>query len=94
MASVYVILILSFLQCIAFIIYGVDKVKAIKNLPRISEKKLLYWALCAPIGSSCAMETFRHKISKKSFLHKVIPLIILGLIVNIFIVIISLYFFV
>ena len=92
MASLYVILILCLLQFLGFIIYAFDKIKAIKNLPRISEKKLLCWAVCAPIGTSCAIEMFRHKISKKSFLYKAIPLIVLGLIVNILVMIISLHF--
>lgn len=60
----YLILI----NVISFIIYGLDKYKAIKKKRRISEKTLLIISLMGgPIGSILGMYTFRHKTKKIKF---------------------------
>lgn len=56
------------INVIAFIHYGIDKFKAIKNKWRIPEARLLLFMGIAPIGSLLGMMTFRHKIRKKRFI--------------------------
>ncbi|KPH14628.1 DUF1294 domain-containing protein [Chryseobacterium sp. ERMR1:04] len=79
----YLLLIINLLS---FIVFGLDKRKAIRHQRRISENTLLFTTfLGGTIGSVFAMLVFRHKVSKQSFLLK------FGLVVLIQIVII--YFF-
>lgn len=52
---------------IALILYGIDKLKAIKNLYRLSEKTLLLASLLGPFGAFFGMLVFRHKIRKIHF---------------------------
>ncbi|MBQ3038604.1 MAG: DUF1294 domain-containing protein [Clostridia bacterium] len=49
-------------------LYGADKLKAIHNKRRISEKTLIGCAfLFGGIGALCGMEIFRHKTKHKKF---------------------------
>lgn len=53
---------------IVFLTYGIDKLKAIKNGWRISEKALLMLAFCmGGVGAYLGMQTFRHKTKKLKF---------------------------
>lgn len=53
---------------IVFVMYGVDKYKAITNRWRISEKALIVSAFCmGAVGAMLGMEIFRHKTKKKIF---------------------------
>jgi len=63
-----------------FIIYGIDKLRAIikSSHNRISENRLLFLVLIGGvIGSFLSMIIFRHKIKKLSFLIKFFLLLIL-----------------
>ena len=47
---------------IAFVIYGIDKLKAKKGRRRVPEKTLLLLSVCGGfIGAFAAMQLFRHK---------------------------------
>ena len=62
----------------SFILYGNDKIKAITNRSRISEKTLLFSSfLGGTIGSLIAMLLFRHKIKKFSFIIRYILVVVL-----------------
>lgn len=65
-----------------FILMGIDKFLAIKNLSRIPEKYLLLIGLISGFGGILSMFIFRHKTRKTKFL----IVFILGLIFNIFII--------
>ena len=53
---------------IVFLTYGIDKLKAIKNGWRISEKALLMMAFfMGGVGAYLGMQTFRHKTKKLKF---------------------------
>jgi len=86
----YLEIYLIIINIFSFILYGIDKIKALKNkkyIQRISEKTLLLSSfLAGSIGSILAMILFRHKIKKLSFMLKYI------LIVSIQVVILYLYF--
>ena len=78
------ILLYTFLtiNLITFVLIGYDKQLAIKNKNRISEKTLLTWvAIGGTIGSSLAMSIFRHKTSKKSYLCKLIGIVVLQILI-------------
>lgn len=61
----YYFLIISF---ITFIIFGIDKYKAIKNKWRIKERTLIMFSfLGGSFGAFLAMFVFRHKIRKPKF---------------------------
>lgn len=49
------------------LIYGIDKLKAVKKKWRIPEKTLLVLALLGPLGALAGMLLFRHKIRKPKF---------------------------
>lgn len=56
------------INIITFIIYGIDKLKAIKHKQRIREKTLIFLALIgAPLGAYMGMILFHHKTKKKKF---------------------------
>lgn len=56
------------INIITFIIYGIDKLKAIKHKQRIREKTLIFLALIgAPLGAYIGMILFHHKTKKKKF---------------------------
>lgn len=52
---------------ITFLLYAIDKRKAIKNKWRIPERVLLWWALPAPWGAFAGMKIIRHKTQHKKF---------------------------
>ncbi|MGM9947202.1 DUF1294 domain-containing protein [Floccifex sp.] len=57
-----------FINILSFIVYGVDKYKAIHQKYRIPENILLCLTILGGgIGSLCAMFVFRHKIRKRKF---------------------------
>lgn len=59
---------LTFVNIIAFIVYGVDKWKARKNQWRIPEKKLLFLAIIGgSVGTLAGMYIFHHKTLHKKF---------------------------
>lgn len=59
---------LGIINVIAFLIYGLDKRKAVKNKWRISENLLLFIAfLGGGVGSVFGMWFFRHKTQKTKF---------------------------
>lgn len=51
-----------------FLLFGWDKRAAIRRLPRIPEKELLFWtALGGSAGAMAGIMLFRHKSVKRSF---------------------------
>lgn len=78
MNTFYYILIIW--NALVFIIYGIDKQKAIKNRYRIKEFTLILLAFfMGAVGSLIGMKAFRHKTKKTKF--KI--LIPLALLINI-----------
>jgi uncharacterized membrane protein YsdA (DUF1294 family) len=64
-----------------FIIYGLDKLLALHERRRVSEKKLQVLALIGGWpGAYVGQQIFRHKISKSSFLRKFFLLVFINLI--------------
>ncbi|NML57503.1 DUF1294 domain-containing protein [Chryseobacterium cheonjiense] len=62
---------IALISIITFIIFGIDKRKAVKHQRRIPENTLLILAFFGgTIGALLGMLVFRHKISKRSFLLK------------------------
>ena len=62
---IYYIVIINILT---FIIYGLDKLFAIKNLSRVSENTLLLLSFAGgSIGAYIGMKFFHHKTNKKKF---------------------------
>lgn len=61
-----------------FLLFGLDKCCATKNArTRIAELVLYYMTFIGgPIGALVGMVVFRHKISKKEFLCRIIPLFV------------------
>jgi len=70
----YLELYLILINFIAFLVYGIDKLKAIqnnKNIRRIPENKLLFLTFIGgSFGAILSMLFFRHKIKKLSFMIK------------------------
>ncbi len=62
-----VVLTILILNVIPFLLFGIDKIKAVNRSWRISEKSLLKLSLIGPFGSFLAMKVFRHKINKPRF---------------------------
>ena len=52
---------------VAFVCYGIDKLKAKHDWWRISEKTLLTLAVFAPFGCRAGMRIFHHKTQKTKF---------------------------
>ena len=66
---------------VVFLIYGIDKYRAVKNKWRISEKALIACALLmGGIGAKSGMEAFRHKTKKPLFKYGVPVIIALNLV--------------
>ncbi|MGL5540685.1 MAG: DUF1294 domain-containing protein [Erysipelotrichaceae bacterium] len=59
--------ILLALNGVSFLLYGLDKRKAIHNQWRIPEKTLLGFSLLGPIGGLMGMRFFHHKTRKPLF---------------------------
>lgn len=68
--AVYVIL-----NLFSFILYGMDKYKAIRDKWRIPEQILLIFSFLGPIGAWLGMQHFRHKTRKQIF-ELLVPLFI------------------
>ena len=72
---------LIFINIFTFIAFALDKFFAIKNLSRVSEKKLHTLSFIGGVaGASLAMVIFRHKVNKKEFYLKEFFIIFLWLI--------------
>ena len=66
----------------SFIYFRLDKRKAQKNQQRISESSLLIMTLFGgTIGSILGMLLFNHKIAKKSFVIKIMLIIIIQILI-------------
>lgn len=62
MKGLFICLYLVVINVVAFVVYGIDKRKAIKGKWRISEKALIMLAVCGgSIGAWIGMQVFRHK---------------------------------
>ena len=73
------------INILSFIIYGIDKLKAIKKKERISEKTLiLIGILGGSIGSLIGMNLFRHKTKKLKFIISLPLILIIHIIVVIY----------
>lgn len=69
---------ISVISIITFIIFGIDKRKAVKHQRRIPESTLLSLTfLGGTAGVLLGMLIFRHKISKRSFLLKFIGIVVM-----------------
>jgi len=68
------------LNILAFMAYGLDKLKASANKWRISEKTLLILAFFGPFGGYAGMLICRHKTQKKPFTWAVPLFIVLHII--------------
>ena len=75
---------LLFINIFSFILYGIDKLKAMQNkkyIQRISEKTLLISSFVGgSLSSIVAMVLFRHKIKKLSFMIKYVLIVIIQVI--------------
>ena len=79
--KVYLIII----NILSFVLYGIDKLKAIKKKERISEKTLiLIGILGGSIGSIIGMNIFRHKTKKLKFIISLPLILIIHIIVVIY----------
>lgn len=81
-----IIVVLALVNSAAFILYGMDKIKAVNNEWRISEKRLLRVSLMGPFGGWLGMKIFRHKIKKPKFyvgipFFAIVQLIIIAIVV-------------
>ena len=66
------------INIVTFIVYGIDKVKAMKGKWRISEATLLLLAIIGgSIGAWLGMKTWHHKTMHKKFKYG-LPLILLA----------------
>lgn len=65
----YLLSLLLLINLIVFIVYGVDKYRAVKGKYRVSEKKLLWLAFWGgAVGALLSMIVFNHKIRKRKFI--------------------------
>lgn len=82
----YLIYYLIFINIIAFIFFGVDKKKAVKNKWKIKESILLLFSFIGGgIGSLFGIYLFHHKTKKKKFTFGVQLLTVLFIIIYIII---------
>jgi len=90
----YIINYLIIINLLVFLVYGIDKFKAIrsnknKRISRIPEKSLLFGAFVGgSFGALLAMLFFRHKIKKRSFLVKYFFVVLLQVLILLFLKII------
>lgn len=64
----YLFIYIGIMSVIAFIVYGIDKLKAKKNLWRVPEKVLILLAFIGgALGALIGMYTFHHKTKKLKF---------------------------
>lgn len=72
----YLLIYIISINILSFLLFGIDKYKAIKNKYRIPEKVLLLISLFGgSIGSILGMIIFHHKTKKIKF--KLIPIILI-----------------
>ena len=72
------------INLLAFLLYGIDKRRAIKDKWRIPESTLLAVAIVGgAVGAWAAMQTFRHK-TKHWYFNVIIPVCIIGHILLLF----------
>lgn len=70
------------MSAVTFVLYGIDKLCAVKDWRRISEKTLHLYALIGGWpGANMAQDVFRHKVSKSRFRRVYYLTIIINLIV-------------
>lgn len=73
------------INILSFVLYGIDKLKAVKKKERISEKTLiLIGILGGSIGSLIGMNIFRHKTKKLKFIISLPLILIIHIIVVIY----------
>lgn len=73
------------INILSFVLYGIDKLKAIKRKERISERTLiLIGILGGSIGSLIGMNLFRHKTKKLKFIISLPLILIIHIIVVIY----------
>jgi uncharacterized membrane protein YsdA (DUF1294 family) len=77
----FYILLLIIINSITFIIFGLDKRKAVRHQRRIPESVLLTLTfLGGTIGAIAGMLFFRHKTSKKAFLIKLVVVVVIQMV--------------
>ena len=77
MMGTYILYYLAAINVIAFMVYGIDKLKAKKGKWRIPEATLLLLAIVSgSIGAWCGMKVWHHKTMHKKFKYGV-PLILM-----------------
>ena len=82
-----IIYYLIFINDFKFLIFGIDKYRAIKNMYRIKEKTLFGLSLIGgSIGAYIGMKTFRHKTLKNSFKYGIPFLIIIDFLIILWII--------
>ncbi len=60
-------MVYALINALVFLVYGIDKLKAVRNRYRIPEKTLVGLGLLGPFGGGLGMLGFRHKIRKWKF---------------------------
>lgn len=70
------LIILSVVNLLALVLFGIDKLSSVKRGWRIPESNLLLAALVGPFGAFAGMLIFRHKTRKMKFILVPIFLII------------------
>jgi len=69
MIPIYVLqFFLIIVNCVALILFGIDKLQSKKRGWRIPESRLLLTAIFGPIGAYAGMLLFKHKTRKRKFL--------------------------
>jgi len=68
MVNIYILAtIITVLNLGTFVIYAVDKIKAVNHAWRIAEHILLKVSMLGPFGAYLGMKVFRHKVKKPRF---------------------------
>ena len=62
-----IITVYAVINILVFLLYGLDKLKAIKDQWRIPEKNLVIAAIFGVIGAILGMLIFHHKVRKPKF---------------------------
>jgi uncharacterized membrane protein YsdA (DUF1294 family) len=74
----YILFLITINSSITFIIFGLDKRKAVRHQRRIPENVLLTLTfLGGTVGTIAGMLFFRHKTSKKAFLMKLVVVMLI-----------------
>lgn len=78
----FIFFYIAFINSITFIVYSIDKLKALRNNSRISERELHTFSLIGGfLGATLSMAIFKHKVSKTSFLLIHISIMIIWILV-------------